>query len=940
MIAGPSRAVVGTRLRWLLRAVLLVFSLLTVNSLYLAGVTAAEWQTGAQIQGLFYQYMFLFHLLVGLAFVLPVLAFLFFHGRRGVKRPNRAAVRAGLGLMLAVLALLVSGILLVRFDFFAINDPQVRSVAYWVHVLVPLAIAWLFVLHRLAGPPLRWRTGAAFAVVALVAGVAVIARQAGDAPGPALPGPAENMTDDVAIGTADFQPSLIRTADGHHIDSSLLMMDSYCQSCHEDVHERWQHSAHRFSSFNNPVYRFSVLNTRNALQARTGTSDEARFCAGCHDLVPLLSGRFDEPDFDLDSGPEASAGITCTACHAVSRINSPRGNADFTVTAPEHYPFTFSENQVLRWLNGQLIKAKPEFHRQTFLKPLHESPEFCGSCHKVHIPESLNEYKWLRGQNHYDSFLLSGVSGHGVASFYYPQKAEPNCSGCHMKPLASEEFGADWHDELGTTGLRDHLFPSANTGLAQLLDLPGHVLEAHRDMLEGSVRVDLVALREGGEVDGALVGPIRPEVPALEPGRDYLLEVVLRTLTLGHPLTQGTSDSNQLWVELEVLHEGRVIARSGGVEPEEGRVDPWSHFVNSWMLDREGNRIALRNAEDIFVPLYNHQIPPGAADVVHYRLSIPDSLAGELTVKAKLHYRKFDTTLLKSVQGEAFQRNDLPIVSLGSDEVTFPLGAGGPTRSAMPRDVPEWVRLNDYGIGALRKPERRQLRQAEEMFRRVEALGQGAGALNLARVYLAEGRLDEAAAALQRAQDGPNAAPPWSVAWFSGRLLFEQGRFAAAIESLQALYETRFADARARGFDFSRDYRLSNQIGLAWVELARQQATDQDRQAALRESRQWFARSLEQDPENVEAHYNLSRLLPELGEGEAAGFHQREHERYRLDDNARDRAVALARRNNRAADHAADPVVIYDLQRSGASDYGPVQALVTPLQQTVAREAP
>ena len=51
---------------------------------------------------------------------------------------------------------------------------------------------------------------------------------------------------------------------------------------------------------------------------------------------------------------------------------------------------------------------------RTFLKPLHRSAEFCGTCHKVHLPAELNGYKWLRGQNHYDSFLLSGVSGHRV----------------------------------------------------------------------------------------------------------------------------------------------------------------------------------------------------------------------------------------------------------------------------------------------------------------------------------------------------------------------------------------------------------------------------------------------------------------------------------------------------------------------------------------------
>ncbi|HBO50615.1 MAG TPA: hypothetical protein DD471_01420, partial [Planctomycetes bacterium] len=61
-----------------------------------------------------------------------------------------------------------------------------------------------------------------------------------------------------------------------------------------------------------------------------------------------------------------------------------------------------------------LIKGKPAFHKRTFLKPVHQTTEFCGTCHKVHLPEELNKYKWLRGQNHYDAYHLSGVSGHGV----------------------------------------------------------------------------------------------------------------------------------------------------------------------------------------------------------------------------------------------------------------------------------------------------------------------------------------------------------------------------------------------------------------------------------------------------------------------------------------------------------------------------------------------
>ena len=52
------------------------------------------------------------------------------------------------------------------------------------------------------------------------------------------------------------------------------------------------------------------------------------------------------------------------------------------------------------------------------------------------------------------------------------------------------------------------------------------------------------------------------------------------------------------------------------------------------MLDRDGNRIDRRNPQDIFTPLYNHQIPPGAAQVVHYGLAVPEDQSEPLTVEA------------------------------------------------------------------------------------------------------------------------------------------------------------------------------------------------------------------------------------------------------------------------------------------------------------------
>ncbi|MXX74508.1 MAG: tetratricopeptide repeat protein [Holophagales bacterium] len=902
-----------------------LFALLAVNSFYLSGVRVAEAATGETYQNWFYISMFLLHLAVGALFVLPVIWFGLAHMRNARTRPNRRAVKVGYALFGTALVLLFSGIVLTRIEgVITVNDPTVRGVAYWLHVLAPLVAAWLFVLHRLAGKRINWRIGGRVAAAAVVlVGVALVLQ---------FQDPRAWNVEGPASGEQYFFPSLARTASGGFIPEHALSNDAYCVECHADVHERWSYSAHRFSSFNNPAYSFSVQQTRDKAYERSGDVQASRFCAGCHDPVIFFSGAFDDPDFDIDQ-PAAHAGITCTSCHAITHINSPRGNADYTIEEPQHYPFAFSDSAMLRYVNHQLVKAKPELHKRTFLKPLHTTSEFCGSCHKVHLPEELNHYKFLRGQNHYDSHLLSGVSGHGVASFYYPPKAEPNCNGCHMELLPSEDFGSRRYAESeqpDVNQVHDHLFPSANTGIPHLLDFPDWVIEAHRQFNEGVVDIDIFGVKPGGTIEDELIAPLRPEVPALEPGEDYLLEVVVRTLGLGHHLTQGTADSNQLWLDVEVRDElGNLVGRSGGLG-EGNRVDPWSHFINVYMLDRDGARIDRRNAEDIFVPLYDHQIPPGAGDVVHYRLEVPPAgVAAALTVEAALRYRKFDTTYLRHIYGPE-TANELPILDLARDSVTFQVGGGAAapdadaeSSAASVREPgkPLWQRWNDYGIGLLRKggTGRGELRQAIEAFTRVEELGRPDGPLNLARVYLAQGTVrDDAIAALERAAAFDPPAPSWSVAWFSGLVNLQNGAVDDAISNFRSILEADSEEMRRRGFDFSRDVRLHNELGLALFERAKRErgpARTDTRAERLREARESFDRALVIDPENVTAHYNLGLIHAQLGDADSAVRHRELHARYKPDDNARDRAIGIARRADAAADHAAEAIVIYDLHR-------------------------
>ena len=145
----------------------------------------------------------------------------------------------------------------------------------------------------------------------------------------------------------------------------------------------------------------------------------------------------------------------------------------------------------------------------------------------------------------------------------------------------------------------------------------------------------------------------------------------MRTLKLGHHLTQGTADSNELWLELTAKSGGQIIGGSGAVD-RNGQVDPWAYFFNVFMLDRHGRRIDRRNVQDIFVPLYDHQVPPGAAAVVHYELKIPSGLTAPVEVEARLQYRKFDRGFTRFALGET-ARTDIPVTTIATDRVEFPI---------------------------------------------------------------------------------------------------------------------------------------------------------------------------------------------------------------------------------------------------------------------------
>jgi tetratricopeptide (TPR) repeat protein len=388
-------------------------------------------------------------------------------------------------------------------------------------------------------------------------------------------------------------------------------------------------------------------------------------------------------------------------------------------------------------------------------------------------------------------------------------------------------------------------------------------------------------------------------------------------------------------VDTKATSGGRIIGRSGGLGLYR-EVDPYSHFLNIYMLDRHGNRIDRRNPQDIFTPLYNHQIPPGAAAVVHYEFTVPPDAAGAITVDVKVNYRKFDTIYMNYVFGREYTNgaplqvtNDLPITTICADSVTFPVeSADLSTLNTQLSTIPEWQRWNDYGIGLFlestdKGSEKGQLIQAAQAFERVEKLARADGPLNLARVYFREGRLDDAVAALQRAAKSDPPAPRWTLAWFNGLVNKQNGYLDKAISEFRSILEDRYPELDKRRFDFSKDFEVINELGQTLFERAKMERGDANkaaRESFLRQAAAQFEKSLQIDSENLAAHWNLKLIYEQLGDANLVAKHGALHERYRPDDNARDRAVNIARSRDPAADATAQATVIYKLQRAGAPE--------------------
>jgi tetratricopeptide (TPR) repeat protein len=375
------------------------------------------------------------------------------------------------------------------------------------------------------------------------------------------------------------------------------------------------------------------------------------------------------------------------------------------------------------------------------------------------------------------------------------------------------------------------------------------------------------------------------------------VEVVVRTRRIGHFFPGGTVDAFDVWVELEAVDSnGRTVFHSGKVLDEgKGPVEPGAHQYRSLLLDERGNPINKRNAWAARSLAYVRLIPPGAADTIHYRLRVPEDCGDEVTLKAKVNYRKFAwwntqwafagerdpqqkdfglapgyddgrwafTASTANVSGKVKAIPDIPITVMATSEAKvriLPKGAALPeTKPYLDRTVRE--RWNDYGIGLLLQGD---LRGAEAAFLKVTQMEPeyADGWVNVGRVRLQEGNLEGAHEVLRKALEvDPRLA---KTRFFLGSVLKSLGRYDEALE------HTRVAQAQ-----YPRDRVVANQAGrLLFLKRQHKEATAE------------LQKVLAVDPEDLMAHYNLMLAYQGQGNEEMAMKHRALYERFKADEAA------------------------------------------------------
>lgn len=630
-----------------------------------------------------------------------------------------------------------------------------------------------------------------------------------------------------------FAPGNIQLEGKGFLQPGAYPSAEYCATCHQEAYRQWRESLHA-NSFRSPFYRRSVNQLIHDPERGIAF---ARHCDSCHNPIAVLAGGLTQ-NSQLNHAEMDDDGLTCMTCHSIVKVGAPEGNASFTMGVPS----VMVDGQGQR-IPGQvpyaMILRYPKRHAQAVMHDFMRSPQFCAACHKANLPNTLNDYKFVRAFTTYDEWQLSKYSRQNPLSFY--QADYTTCQGCHMKRVAVD--GKEQGAKNGT--FASHRWLAGNTAVPFYYGYDRQLQKTIEFLRSGDfLNVDLFALRN--LETGKLIAPLGRASFRLKPAQTVELWVVIQNKAIGHSLLPEIRDLYQAWVEFTVKDEnGKTVDASGELRAD-GSLDPSAHIFNNRPVDANGEFVDDHKVWKIHSVAYDNTIDAGRSTLVRYRFRVPDQASGNLTVTASVHYRHLRQSYLNHVLGA--DHPAYPVVTLASETRVLKIGRNSGKSDAAPPEAnenPEWMRWNNLGIALL---DQLQYATAVNAFSHVIHLRPryADAYTNVALTEIAWEKYDSARAAIRKALslDKTNAR----ALYYDSQLELRSGDRQREIADLEQVVQQ---------YPLSRDARRD--LGIAYYQ-----------ESQLSQAFEQFQALQQIDPDDLAAHYNLSILNRRMGHHDAA----------------------------------------------------------------------
>ena len=621
------------------------------------------------------QWTVVVHTGIGVLFLIPILVYLWQHTRVYWDRPGGAVKWMGyLGTLAAAVAI-VSGLVL---TVEALWGTRITYAWDTVHLVSTFALL-AFALPHVAVTAVRDRSASRRL------GLAALRVAQGRTVGAATVGlvtmlvpvgvlwalfPGEGMVNRFPADYSysygpdrPFAPSLATTATGGAYDARTFAGSESCGTagCHEQIVAEWSVSAHRWSAMDPAFQRIQTE------MAKQNGPESTRYCGGCHDPISLFSGTKNIFNDDLTNLAGYQEGVSCLSCHSV-RQTDLKGNANYVIEQPQRYLFETHEGTAARAVRDFLIRAYPWQHSADLSKRLFKTPEYCAACHKQFIDQEVNNVGWVQLQNQYDNWRKSRWNHPGDAT------RTIECRECHMPLVDSRDPASgdplDYNRTEADGRHRSHRFLGANAIMPVLLKLPGG--EEQSDLTERWLRGE-VEIPEIAEkwTSGPAVG-LELELPEeVAPGEAVDVRAIITSNKVGHDFPTGPLDIIQAWVELTATDPDGNVVYASGHRDEKAFIEPGTFMFKAEPVDQYGNLIDRHNLWEMVGVRYRRSLFPGFSDTAEYTFTCPGSASEgtpalteesfrfdpssgprELTVTARLLYRKVDQYLLNFMFGE------------------------------------------------------------------------------------------------------------------------------------------------------------------------------------------------------------------------------------------------------------------------------------------------